>query len=77
MTENLRESGPSYNRKLTYRNRWSEETNWQYLSDAVAALKREVERAYYESRDDDAGATHDDLTAAEWRLRQAERRNVK
>lgn len=51
---------------------WSEETNWVPLKMAVIALKTKVERAYYESRDDDAGQAHDDLVAAEWRLRQAE-----
>lgn len=53
---------------------WSEETNWVPLKIAVAALKTKVERAYYESRGDDAGQAHDDLVSAEWRLRQAERR---
>ncbi len=53
---------------------WTEETNWKPLSDVVERLKRDVERAYYECRDDDAGELHDDLTSAEWRLRQAERK---
>ena len=52
---------------------WSEETNWKPLSEAVDALKRKVEAAYYRSDEDTASAAHDDLTAAEWRLRQAER----
>lgn len=54
---------------------WSEETNWVPLKIAVIALKTKVERAYYEARDDDASQAHDDLVTAEWRLRQAERRN--
>lgn len=53
---------------------WSEETGFEPLSDAVARLKAKVEQAYYECRDEDAGASHDDLTSAEWRLRQADRR---
>lgn len=53
---------------------WSEETNWQPLSAAVAALKAKVEAAYYRCDDAEAGAAHDDLVSAEWRLRQAERR---
>ncbi len=56
---------------------WSDETNWVPLKLAVMALKTKVERAYYESRDADAGQAHDDLVAAEWRLRQAERRAAK
>ena len=56
------------------RKHWSEETRWQPLSVAVARLKAKVERAYHECRDDDAAQAHDDLTSAEWRLRQAERR---
>lgn len=54
---------------------WSEETRWQPLSEAVSKLKAEVEKAYYECREADADAAHDDLVSAEWRLRQAERRN--
>lgn len=52
---------------------WSNETDFRALGDIVADLKREVERAYYECREDDAAAAHDDLTSAEWRLRAAER----
>lgn len=52
---------------------WSEETGFEPLKDAVARLKTKVERAYFECRDDGAGAAHDDLTSAEWRLRQADR----
>lgn len=53
---------------------WREETDWQRLSHAVARLKRRVEIAYFQCREGDASAAHDDLVAAEWRLRQAERR---
>ena len=53
---------------------WSEETGFRPLSDAVRTLKEQVERAYYECRDDDASDAHEDLLCAEWRLRQAERR---
>lgn len=53
---------------------WSEETDWKRLSEAVAALKAKVEAAYYAGDDAEAGAAHDDLTSAEWRLRQAQRR---
>lgn len=53
---------------------WSEETNWQRLSEVVDRLKEQVNAAI-EARDDFAGeAAHDDLVSAEWRLRQAERR---
>lgn len=53
---------------------WSEETNWERLDAAVARLKAKVNDAI-EARDNFAGeAAHDDLVAAEWRLRQAERR---
>lgn len=54
---------------------WREETRWQPLSEAVSALKLQVEKAYHECRDQDASDAHDDLVSAEWRLRQAERRN--
>jgi hypothetical protein len=53
---------------------WRESTDRRTLADAVDALKRGVERAYFECRDDDADEAHSDLVAAEWRLRQAERR---
>lgn len=53
---------------------WSEETNWQRLGDVVARLKDKVNAAIA-AYDNDAGeAAHEDLVAAEWRLRQAERR---
>ena len=52
---------------------WREDTNWRRLGEVVDRLKRDVERAYHDCRDDDAGDLHDDLTSAEWRLRQAER----
>lgn len=53
---------------------WRESTDQHILSTAVDRLKRDVERAFYECRDEDAGYAHDDLISAEWRLRQAERR---
>jgi hypothetical protein len=53
---------------------WSEETNWQPLSAAVARLKRRVETAYHHCQEQEASDAHDDLVSAEWRLRQAERR---
>ena len=53
---------------------WSEETNWKRLDAVVARLKAKVNAAI-EARDNFSGeAAHDDLVAAEWRLRQAERR---
>jgi len=53
---------------------WSEETNWQPLSEAVSRLKAKVEAAYYHGDEQTADQAHDDLICAEWRLRQAERR---
>ncbi len=53
---------------------WRESTDPATLRDAVARLKRDCEVAYYFCRDDEAGQAHEDLVAAEWRLRQAERR---
>ena len=55
---------------------WSVETDWKRLSDAVAALKRKVEAAYYRCDESEADTAHDDLVSAEWRLRQAERRRT-
>lgn len=52
---------------------WSEETNWQRLSEAVQRLKHKVDAAYYQCDDETASAAHDDLVRAEWRQRQAER----
>lgn len=52
---------------------WRESTDLHLLRQAVAALKRDVETAYYECREDDADTAHKDLIDAEWRLRQAER----
>lgn len=49
-------------------------SDWQAISGLVRRLKRDVERAYYECRDDDAGELHDELTSAEWRMRQAQKR---
>lgn len=53
---------------------WRDSTDWQSLGSVVAGLKRRVEAAYHASDADTAGEAHDDLVAAEWRLRQAERR---
>lgn len=52
---------------------WRDATDKETLRDAVARLKRACEAAYYFSQDEVAGHAHDDLVAAEWRLRQAER----
>jgi hypothetical protein len=52
---------------------WRDETRWQPLSEAVDVLKRRVEALYHACQDDQASDAHDDLTACEWRLRQAER----
>jgi len=52
---------------------WRDSTDWQRLGDVVASFKRKVEAAYHACDDDAAGQAHDDLTAVEWRLRQAER----
>ena len=57
-------------------NHWSENTNWQSLEYAATALKSKVEAAYFAGNDQDAGDAHDDLTSAEWRLRQAERKAI-
>jgi len=52
---------------------WSEDTDWQRLSDVVARLKARVDDAIA-ARDEFTGETaHHDLICAEWRLRQAER----
>ena len=56
---------------------WRDSTDTRTLRDAVAALKRVVEAAYWDCRDDDAGSAHDDLLTAEWRLRQSERKTGK
>ena len=61
-------------RKITDKH-WSDETRWKPLSEAVADLKRKVEAAYYACDEQTANDAHDDLVSAEWRLRQAERRN--
>lgn len=45
-----------------------------FLRLVVASLKAEVESAYHMCDDAAACAAHDNLVAAEWRLRQAERR---
>ena len=53
---------------------WRESCDPAVLREAIAGLAHEVELAYFESRYDDCDQAHDDLVAAEWRLRQAERR---
>jgi hypothetical protein len=57
------------------RHLWRDATDALVLRDAVAALKRAVEAAYYFSRDEDASDAHSDLVTAEWRLRRAEARH--
>ncbi|WP_128181996.1 hypothetical protein [Paenirhodobacter populi] len=52
---------------------WSDETGFEPISAAVARLKAKVERAYHESREEDAAAAHDDLVSAEHHLRMAQR----
>lgn len=53
---------------------WREDTDWLRLDAVVAGLRARVERAIAE-RDEEGGASaHDDLVSAEWRLRQAGRR---
>lgn len=54
---------------------WRESTDRETLRAAVAGIKRDCEAAYYTCQDEQAGYAHDDLIAAEWRLRQAERRH--
>jgi hypothetical protein len=53
---------------------WRDATDPETLRAAVARLKRDCEIAYYFCQDDAAGQDHEDLVAAEWRLRRAERR---
>jgi hypothetical protein len=53
---------------------WQTSCNAADLEAAVAGLKATVEAAYYRCDDDKAGNAHDELVAAEWRLRQARRR---
>ena len=53
---------------------WRESTDWRRLGDVVADLKRRVEAAYHAADDGAAADAHDDLTSAEWRLRNAEAR---
>lgn len=56
------------------RTQWRDSTDLLVLRDAVRRLKRDVELAYHFCRDAEAEAAHEDLIAAEWRLRQAEAR---
>lgn len=53
---------------------WRDSTDVAELRAAVVALKLAVEEACFECRDNDASDAHEDLIAAEWRLRQAEKR---
>ena len=53
---------------------WSVETKAKPLQAAVILLKVKFERAYHQSRENDAEAAHEDLISAEWRLRQAQSR---
>jgi len=52
---------------------WSGETNWQALGDVVARLKAKVCAAIAVGDEFEAELSHDELTAAEWRMHQAER----
>jgi outer membrane murein-binding lipoprotein Lpp len=53
---------------------WRDATDATTLRAAVERLKRDCETAFYSCQEEDANAAHDDLVAAEWRLRRAERR---
>lgn len=55
---------------------WSEETRWQPLSEIVGQMKARVEALYRAGEDDAVDRAHDDLVAAEHRLRLAERRHA-
>ena len=52
---------------------WSEETRWQPLGAIVQRLKRRVEAAIEAGDEFEGAIAHDELTDAEWRLRQAKR----
>jgi hypothetical protein len=52
---------------------WTEETRVAPLESKVAELKRGIDLAIHECRDDDAEDLHNDLVSAEWRLRVARR----
>lgn len=54
--------------------RWRDSTDPRLLRAVVQRLKRAVEAAMYWRLDDLASDLHDDLVAAEWRLRMAVRR---
>ena len=62
---------------LTLEPNWQQETRPQPLSAAVAILKARVETAYHQCRDEDAEAAHEALVSAEWRLRQAEKKEAR
>jgi hypothetical protein len=53
---------------------WQESTDRETVQRAVLMLKRQVERAYFYCREEQANDAHNDLIRAEWRLRQIERR---
>lgn len=53
---------------------WRDSTDWQHLSAIVQRLKRKVEAAYYHGQEQEATEAHDDLCEAEWRMRQAQKR---
>lgn len=53
---------------------WREDTNPHRLVAAVRLLKRRVELAYHQCDETAANDAHDDLCAAEWRLRASLRR---
>lgn len=52
---------------------WSEATDRNTLQTAVQRLKRACEAAYHRCDEQSAADAHNDLVAAEWRLRRAER----
>lgn len=56
---------------------WMDETRWQPLSEIVARLKRRVEAAIEAGDSFEGELAHDELTAAEHRLRMAERSKEK
>ena len=53
---------------------WRDDTDPYRLTVAVRLLKRRVELAYHQCDETAANDAHDDLCAAEWRLRASLRR---
>lgn len=53
---------------------WTDETRWQPLAEIVAGMTAAIEAAYATAHEDDLDAAHDEMVAAEHRLRMAERR---